>query len=56
MRGIQFVPHNIKLDFVRWRVMAFAFSIFIVVLSMGSVFFQGLNYGIDFKGGFLIEI
>jgi preprotein translocase subunit SecF len=56
MRGIQFVPYSTKLDFVRWRVMALVVSAFIVLLSMGSVFFQGLNYGIDFKGGFLIEI
>ncbi|MCP4923623.1 MAG: protein translocase subunit SecF [bacterium] len=56
MRGIQLVPHNTKIDFVRWRVLAFAISAFVVLLSLGSMFFQGLNYGIDFKGGFLIEI
>ena len=32
------------------------FSIFLFIISMILIFFKGLNYGIDFKGGTLIEL
>jgi len=32
------------------------FSIVLIVFSLGLLFFKGLNYGIDFKGGTLIEL
>jgi len=31
-------------------------SIMIVILSIGTVFFKGLNFGIDFNGGTIIEV
>ena len=31
-------------------------SIFLVTLSIVLLIFKGLNYGVDFKGGTLIEI
>ena len=32
------------------------FSIFLFLLSIIFILFKGLNYGIDFKGGTLIEL
>ncbi len=32
------------------------FSIFLFIISIILIFFKGLNYGIDFKGGTLIEL
>ena len=32
------------------------FSLFLFILSILFIFFKGLNYGIDFKGGTLIEL
>ena len=31
-------------------------SLILVILSLGLLTFKGLNYGIDFKGGTLIEL
>ena len=32
------------------------FSVILIVISLFFLFFKGLNYGVDFKGGTLIEI
>ena len=44
-----------KIDFMRWHVFGFAFSILLGVVSIGLFVSIGLNLGIDFKGGLLIE-
>jgi preprotein translocase subunit SecF len=55
MRGLTLIPYDTKIDFVGIRYIVYAFSIMVIVLSLGSLAFKGLNLGIDFKGGFLIE-
>src|SRR4029077_1760323 len=44
-----------QIDFMRWHVYGFAFSILLGVVSIGLFLSVGLNLGIDFKGGLLIE-
>jgi preprotein translocase subunit SecF len=44
-----------KIDFMRWHVFGFAFSGFLTVLTVVLYLTVGLNYGIDFLGGTLIE-
>jgi preprotein translocase SecF subunit len=44
-----------KIDFMRWHIVGFAFSGFLSVLTLVLFLTQGLNYGIDFLGGTLIE-
>jgi preprotein translocase subunit SecF len=44
-----------KIDFMRWHVYGFAFSILLGLVSVGLFVSIGLNLGIDFKGGLLIE-
>ena len=47
---------NTKINFLKSRIITFIFSSILVVLSFGAFFVSGLNFGIDFKGGTLIEI
>ncbi len=44
-----------RIDFMRWHRLGFALSILLGVVSIGLFATIGLNYGIDFKGGTLIE-
>jgi preprotein translocase subunit SecF len=41
---------------MRWRRLAFPLSAFLSIAAIALFFFVGLNFGIDFRGGTLIEI
>lgn len=56
MAIVKFMPEETKIDFVRMRFVAFVFSLCVIVASLGYIFTQGLNMGIDFTGGTMIEI
>ena len=43
-------------DFMGKRNLAFALSALLMLLSIGSFFTRGLNYGIDFTGGTIVEV
>lgn len=54
-RSLRLVPKNTKWDFFRrWKISIGA-SILLLIASVGSFGAQGLNYGIDFKGGTTIR-
>lgn len=56
MRGLHLIPANIALRFIGRRTVFFAFSVILIIASIGLFLSKGLNYGIDFKGGIQIEI
>jgi preprotein translocase subunit SecF len=43
--------HKTNFDFIRFRKIAYGFSIVILAAGMISLAVKGLNYGIDFRGG-----
>ena len=56
MRLLRIVPDDTKFDFMRFRRISFPLSAAMSILAITLYFFHGLNFGIDFKGGTLIEV
>ncbi|MFQ5626931.1 MAG: protein translocase subunit SecF, partial [Methyloligellaceae bacterium] len=56
MKGLRFIPSGTRIPFLRVRMLAFIMSGLLILASVGLFFTAGLNYGIDFRGGTLIEI
>jgi preprotein translocase subunit SecF len=55
LRLLRLVPDDTKLPFVRWRRFFLPLSALLTVISLGAFLMVGLNLGIDFRGGTLIE-
>lgn len=55
MKLISFIPDDTKIPFMGARLVTFPISMVLVALSLLSVAVIGLNYGIDFVGGTVIE-
>ncbi len=56
MFRLKLVPANTAYKFIGLRYMAYGLSALLVVASMALFFTTGLNFGIDFRGGTMIEI
>ena len=52
---LKLVPSETTVDFMKLRPPALAFSTLLVLASVIIFLFSGLNLGIDFKGGILLE-
>ena len=49
---MQFLNKNIELNFMSKRKIAAFVSAILLLVSIGSLIVQGLNFGIDFTGGY----
>jgi preprotein translocase subunit SecF len=47
---------NSNIDFLRLRTISIAISALLIILSIGAILTRGLNYGLDFTGGVLVEV
>ena len=53
---LRFIPDDTKLPFMRYRSWSFPLSAFLSVFTVVIFFAIGVNFGIDFKGGTLVEL
>lgn len=56
MKTLKLVPSTPDFKFVRYNRRAFVVSSVLIIGSLVAFLMQGLNFGIDFKGGILVEI
>ena len=56
MRLLRIVPDDTKFDFMRFRRISFPISALLSIAAILLYFFNGLNFGIDFQGGTLVEV
>ena len=56
MRGIRFIPEETRLNFIGWRYIAFVLSSILLIGAVYTMSDRGLNFGIDFTGGTVVEI
>lgn len=53
---VRLIPATTKFDFLRRRTAFFIFSALLVFSALSLYAINGLSYGIDFKGGIMIEV
>ena len=55
MRLLKLVPDNTNIGFVKARWIAFSITILLTIASIALIATRGLNLGVDFVGGLMVE-
>lgn len=53
---LRIVPDDTRFDFTQFRRISFPISAVLTICAITLFFTHGLNFGIDFKGGILLEV
>jgi len=53
---LKLININSNYDFLRKKTTAMIFSLILIILSFGSFATQGLNWGIDFSSGYIVQL
>ena len=54
--SLRIVPDDTHFDFTQFRRISFPISATLSIVAIALFFSHGLNFGIDFKGGTLMEV
>lgn len=55
-KGFDFFPHNLRIPFMRYKGLCFGLSLLAMAISFALFATLGFNYGVDFRGGSLVEV
>src|SRR6201987_6158846 len=56
MKLLRLAPENTRFPFMRFRRVRYPFSALLSILAVVLFIHSGMNFGIDFSGGTLIEL
>jgi preprotein translocase subunit SecF len=56
MKLLKLVPDDTNIGFLKWRNIAMGISILMIIGSFALVATKGLNFGVDFVGGQMIQV
>ena len=56
IRPLRLVPDDTHIRFMRGRFAGLIVSAVLSIASVAMFFYPGLNYGIDFEGGMVVEL
>jgi preprotein translocase subunit SecF len=55
-KGHDFFPHDLRVPFMRFKGVCLLLSIVAMAASLGLFLANGLNYGVDFRGGTVLQL
>ena len=56
MFRLKLIPSGTSINFIKYSKIFITFSVALIIICVSSLSFKGLNYGIDFKGGYIFEV